>query len=135
MAEKRDTDRRRSEDNAVSFRPGPVLGALLDEFAERWDEGRAGAFKRLALLAAFELDSRHHDLVRELQRRIVGKVEFADACRLLRDTLQAMDAGRVQVGMPRRSANEREELIVRIVHSYPHLDLDGENYNGNDQGG
>ena len=103
-------------DVPVQFRPGHLLADLLDECSQRWGVTRNEAAKRLAVLAACELDARHHDHVCELAEALPGQPDFIQACERLLGELQTIERTRASLEQGVLDENERQEEIRQIVH-------------------
>ena len=104
-----------SGDLPVQFRPGHLLADLLDERSQQWGVTRNEAAKRLAVLAACELDARHHDLVCELAEVLPGQPDFIQACDRLLGELHTIERTRASLEQGVLDENARQEEIRQIV--------------------
>lgn len=66
--------------DAIQFRPGQILGELLDEFAGQFGLTRSEAARRLVHLAIRGLPIELYPYVVELQTLMYETPEFGDAC-------------------------------------------------------
>ena len=118
-----------SGDVPIQFRPGPVLAALLDALATQWDVTRNEIAKRLAALAACELDGRQYGLVQQFCQQLPGEPDFVTACERLHGELQAVERTRKSLKQPALSEDERLKEIHQIVLVYSrpqYLDAEGD---------
>lgn len=126
MAKKRKPPVTAPSDSPIQYRPGHLLADLLDKFAGDWQVSVNEASRRLAALAAHQLDARHHDLVREYAEKMYGTNDFVDACQRISIELQAADTARIKVGAQRMAEEERQAEIVNIVRVYAMMHRDPE---------
>lgn len=105
----------------VQFRPGPLLGAVLAIVAAKWKVTTNEAARRLAALAAFELDTRHYDAVRKVADTMIGAPDFVDACQRIQVELATTNRVRNESGHSPLTEEERQERIrsfVQVLDQY-----------------
>ncbi len=107
-----------SADVPVQYRPGSVLADLLDGLAGQWGVSRNEAGKRLAALAACQLDCRHAGLVQQFAETLPGEPDFVTACERLLAEFQAGERARKSLHKPEKNEQERQDEIKQIVQVY-----------------
>jgi len=105
-------------DVPIQYRPGPILADLLDSLAGEWEVSRNEVAKRLAALAACQLDCRHADLVQQFAGTLPGEPDFVTACeRLLAEHL-VTERTRKSLKQPAINEEARQEQLRQIVNFY-----------------
>jgi hypothetical protein len=107
-----------SADVPVQYRPGPVLADLLDHLAGQWAVSRNEAAKRLAALAACQLDCRHADLVQTFAETLPGEPDFVHTCERLRAELLVIERTRKSLKQASMNEVERQEQLRQLVNVY-----------------
>ena len=105
-------------DVPVQYRPGPVLADLLDGLAGQWGVSRNEAGKRLAVLAACQLDCRHAELVRQFAATLPGEPDFVTACERLLAEFQVVERTRKSLKQASMDEEHRQEELRQIVNNY-----------------
>lgn len=107
-----------SGDVPVQYRPGHLLGDLLDKLSSDWGVSRNETAKRLSALAAHDLDARHHDLICEYAEKMYGQNDFIEACQRVHIELQSADTERVSRGHAAMTEDQRQEHIEQVVRVF-----------------
>jgi hypothetical protein len=108
-----------NQPSPIQFRPGPVLGVWLVEFAVAWELSENEAAKRLACLAACGLDTDNYPLLAKLAAALLpphdDRPDFARACDHVHTTVATANRTRESLGSPPMTAPETLALVRRTV--------------------
>ncbi len=101
----------------VLFRPGDILGRLLDKHADGWSLTRLETARRLAVLCAFGLSVDLYPSVIVVAKQFGGDRGFEPACGQIRSALEGAEMGRRADGRPPMNADERANLVVQLAQN------------------
>jgi hypothetical protein len=102
-------------DAAIQFRPGKVLGGLIEAKSIEWGLSRNETARRLTALAANGLDFRDHQAAAEMAEAMYPGADVADAANRISIELLAVEATRHSLGQPSLDEGQRRKEIAEIV--------------------
>jgi len=101
----------KADDDAVHYRPGEALGRTLSELAGKWRLSRHEAGKRLALMAAHELEIYCYNLLADMAQLTGGVHAFETSCRHIQAAVES--ANQLRKSRNQKSLGEDRAAFIR----------------------
>src|SRR5262245_20848858 len=100
------------KDSPIQYRPGGSFDHLLTDLAQLWGVSPNEVAKRLAMLAAYELDGRLYEAVVTMADVMGGIHSFEQTCQHISAALESANRTRTATKQQALDENERIKFIL-----------------------